>query len=160
VNEPELVFLDEPTNGLDPQARHKLWDVIYKMKEMKKTVVLTTHYMEEAEKLCDRVAIIDHGKIIAEGKPSDLIKSLNLSNCVTFSTESAIDQKMLGKLKGVQKVFSEDSKFKIHTSDLQDTLTAFLSVVEKNKFSIEQLNVTRPTLEDVFLEMTGRSLRD
>jgi ABC-2 type transport system ATP-binding protein len=160
VNDPELVFLDEPTTGLDPQARHNLWDIILKMKEMKKTVILTTHYMEEAEKLCDRVAIIDHGKIIAEGAPAELILKLKLSSSINFKTADEIQPKLLERLKGVSKVFVENSNFLIHSDNLQDTLMALLTLINKHCWAIEELNVTRATLEDVFLELTGRRLRD
>jgi len=160
VNDPELVFLDEPTTGLDPQARHNLWDIILKMKEMKKTVILTTHYMEEAEKLCDRVAIIDHGKIIAEGAPAELIQKLKLSSSINFKTADEIQPKLLERLKGVSKVFVENSNFLIHSDNLQDTLMALLTLINKHCWAIEELNITRATLEDVFLELTGRRLRD
>jgi len=160
VNDPELVFLDEPTTGLDPQARHNLWDIILKMKEMKKTVILTTHYMEEAEKLCDRVAIIDHGKIIAEGAPAELILKLKLSSSINFKTTDEIQSKLLEHLKGVTKVFVDNSNFLIHSDNLQDTLMALLMLINKHCWAIEELNVTRATLEDVFLELTGRRLRD
>lgn len=160
VNDPELVFLDEPTTGLDPQARHNLWDIILKMKELKKTVILTTHYMEEAEKLCDRVAVIDHGKIIAEGAPQELISKLKLASSINFKTNDEIKQTLLERLKGVTKVFVENSDFLLHSDNLQDTLMALLTLINKHCWVIEELNVTRATLEDVFLELTGRRLRD
>lgn len=160
VNDPELVFLDEPTTGLDPQARHNLWDIILKMKEMKKTVILTTHYMEEAEKLCDRVAIIDHGKIIAEGAPQELISRLKLSSSIDFKTADKIKPELLERLKGVKNVFVENSDYLIHSDNLQDTLMALLTLINKHCWIIEELNITRATLEDVFLELTGRRLRD
>lgn len=160
VNDPDLVFLDEPTTGLDPQARHNLWDIILKMRDMKKTIILTTHYMEEAEKLCDRVAIIDHGKIIAEGAPSELISKLNLSSSIDFKTADKIKPELLEKLKGVKHVFVQNSDYLIHSNRLQDTLMALLTLINKHCWVIEELNITRATLEDVFLELTGRRLRD
>jgi ABC-2 type transport system ATP-binding protein len=160
VNDPEIVFLDEPTTGLDPQARHNLWDIILKMKEMKKTVILTTHYMEEAEKLCNRVAIIDHGKIIAEGAPQELISKLKLSSSIDFKTADKIKPELLERLKGVKNVFVENSDYLIHSDNLQGTLMALLTLINKHCWIIEELNITRATLEDVFLELTGRRLRD
>jgi len=160
VNEPELIFLDEPTSGLDPQARHNLWDILMKMKKKNKTIILTTHYMEEAEKLCDRVAIIDHGEIIAEDTPENLIDSINLSSSITFKTKAKIDKDKFCGIKGVNRVFSQNSEYVLHSTRLQRTLVGVLEMAKKEDFEIEHLSVTRPTLEDVFLELTGRSLRD
>jgi ABC-2 type transport system ATP-binding protein len=160
VNEPELIFLDEPTSGLDPQARHNLWDILIKMKKKNKTIILTTHYMEEAEKLCDCVAIIDHGKIIAEDTPKNLIDSIKLSSSITFKTKTKIDSNRFCEIEGVSRVFSQNSEYVLHCSRLQKTLVGVLEMAKKDEFVIEHLSVTRPTLEDVFLELTGRSLRD
>jgi ABC-2 type transport system ATP-binding protein len=116
--------------------------------------------MEEAEKLCDRVAIIDHGKIIAEGAPQELISKLKLSSSINFKTTDEIKQTLLERLKGVTKVFVDNSNFLLHSDNLQDTLMALLTLINKHCWVIEELNVTRATLEDVFLELTGRRLRD
>jgi ABC-2 type transport system ATP-binding protein len=160
VNQPDLIFLDEPTTGLDPQARRNLWDIILKMKAASKTIILTTHYMEEAEKLCDRVAIIDHGKIISTGTPKKLIDDLNMNSSIHFITDVKINPQQFEALRGGQRVFVQGSEYTVHSGNLQETLADLLAMANDKRFVIEELSVTRATLEDVFLEMTGRSLRD
>lgn len=160
VNDPDIIFLDEPTSGLDPQARRKLWDVIRKMKSMKKTVILTTHYMDEAEKLCDRVAIVDKGKIIAEDKPQNLIDTMETNNRIHFRASSKFTKKDLSTLAAVNNVFINDSEYIIQSRDLQKSLVALLDTAKKRGSELSELKVTKATLEDLFIEKTGRSLRD
>ncbi len=160
VGEPDLIFLDEPTTGLDPQARRKLWDVIIKMREMKKTVILTTHYMDEAERLCDRVAIIDKGKIIAEDSPQKLINSMKTNATIHFHSEAKIAKKSLEELNAVHHVYNKDGSYILHTKDLQKSLVALLKLTDDKKNEFSELNIYKSTLEDLFLEKTGRSLRD
>lgn len=161
VNDPLVVFLDEPTTGLDPQARRNLWDIIKRMSADNKTVVLTTHYMEEAEELCDRVAIMDHGKIIATGKPSSLVSELGIDSALVFSCDMQID---LGELQtfvsGINRAKAEGLQVELFSADAQQTLTSLLNYAAEKNLVLNELHVRRPNLEDVFLQLTGRSLRE
>lgn len=159
VNDPTLVFLDEPTTGLDPQARRNLWDIILRMKEEGKTVLLTTHYMEEAERLCDRVAVIDHGKKIAEGTVNDLISQLDFQNCIVFD-RNGIDLDFLGSIDGVRGISRRGDEVEIHSVRYQETLTQLLEHSSDKKMEFKNLHIRKASLEDLFLELTGRSLRD
>lgn len=160
VNDPEIVFLDEPTTGLDPQARHHLWDFVRSIKEKGKTVVLTTHYMEEAEVLCDRVAIMDQGKIIALDTPMALIRDLGATSTIQFGTTAGLNQNELSALAAVEKTDKENHTYALHTCDVQQTLHALLELAENSKANLLDLRATQATLEDVFLHLTGRSLRE
>ncbi len=151
INDPDLVFLDEPTTGLDPQARHSLWDVIKKFKKSGKSILLTTHYMEEAQQLSDYVYIMDYGKIIAKGTPEELITSSGLSSVVEFQAE---DKSVLNRLENLGKVIVDGNSFEVITTDISSVVKILL----ENK--IETFTVRTPTLEDVFLKLTGRHLRD
>ncbi|MDN5341765.1 MULTISPECIES: ABC transporter ATP-binding protein [Oceanotoga] len=156
VNDPDIIFLDEPTTGLDPQARRNLWEQIDDFKKRGKTVVLTTHYMEEAEFLADYIYVIDHGKIIAEGTVDKLIKSLNMNSLITFETldfDSNIDL-FNGDLKKVDDVYQYE------TDDVEKSLIKIFEYSKEKNFKIDNLKVRKPNLEDVFLTLTGRSLRD
>lgn len=160
VNDPELVFLDEPTTGLDPAARRKVWEVVEGLRQRGKTVILTTHYMEEAEVLCDRVAIVDHGKLIALDTPRQLISGLDHSHALTFKLDPAPEgvKELLEGLPGAIDLHRERGGFELHSQDLKATLPAFLKVVEEA--ALQELGVQEATLEDVFLELTGRRVRD
>jgi len=160
VNDPELVFLDEPTIGLDPQARRSLWDVVRGMKAEGRTVILTTHYMEEAEALCDRLAIMDHGEILNEGSPSELIAQLGLPSVVELTFEGAApDPGPFSRLLAMP-VETRGEVWEIPTADPKSALPAILGAAESQAVPFLQIHVRRATLEDVFLHRTGRSLRD
>jgi ABC-2 type transport system ATP-binding protein len=160
VNDPEVVFLDEPTAGLDPQGRRSLWEVVRAMKAEGRTVVLTTHYMDEAEALCDRLAILDHGKILRSGTPAELIASLGIPSVVelTFAGPPPDPSSFSEKLGAAIEV--RGSVWEIPTPDPKTLLPRLMTAVEREKLDYDQLHVRRATLEDVFLQLTGRSLRD
>ncbi len=155
-----MVFLDEPTAGLDPQGRRSLWDVVRRMKSEGRTVVLTTHYMDEAESLCDRLAILDHGRILRSGTPPELIASLGIPSVVELSFEGpAPDPSAFSQRLG-EAVEARGDTWEIPTPDPKALLPRLLTSIEENKLEFDQLHVRRATLEDVFLQLTGRSLRD
>jgi ABC-2 type transport system ATP-binding protein len=160
VNDPEVVFLDEPTAGLDPQGRRSLWEIVRAMKSEGRTVVLTTHYMDEAEALCDRLAILDHGTILRSGTPAELISSLGIPSVVelTFPGEAPPAEPFAALLGS--PVEARGGIWEIPTSDPKNLLPRLLSVIEREAVDYQQVHVRRPTLEDVFLQLTGRSLRD
>jgi len=160
VNDPEIVFLDEPTTGLDPQARLSFWEIIAQMKEEGKTVILTTHYMEEAEALCERVAIMDHGRIIAQDSPRELVRSLEFENTIEAVLDGEIDVEKLSALAAVRSVGQGNGEFFLHTDDVASTLGALMRLSADDGFSVQNLQVRTATLEDVFISLTGRRLRD
>ncbi len=162
VSDPELLFLDEPTAGLDPQSRHQLWDIIASLRERGKTVLLTTHYMDEAERLCDRVAVVDHGKVIALGTPRELIASLGAEHVVEFGVEDGVRlaEDALRALPGVEEVRMEDGATRITVRRVHEAVPALLALLNDRGASLNQLATHHATLEDVFLHLTGRSLRD
>jgi ABC-2 type transport system ATP-binding protein len=163
VNDPDVVFLDEPTTGLDPQARHHLWELIQKISSEEKTVVLTTHYMEEAEILCDRVAIIDGGKIVALDAPVALVNMLPSSSRIQFTTPAAVKEAELAKLPGVAEVTqSVDGgvSYTLRVSHAREALGPFVDWARKRKIELNDVRVLPATLEDVFLSLTGHNLRD
>ena len=160
VNDPELVFLDEPTTGLDPQARRSLWDVVRRMKAEGRTVLLTTHYMEEAEALCDRLAIMDHGQVIAAGTPASLIAQLAIPSVVelTFDGDAPDPAPFAARLG--EPVERRADLWEVPTRDPKALLPRLLETAESEGVPYQQVHVRRATLEDVFLHQTGRSLRD
>lgn len=160
VNDPKVLFLDEPTTGLDPQARRNLWDLITTIKQRGKTIVLTTHYMEEAEVLCDRVAIMDHAKIIALDTPMNLLKNTGVGSTIEFHTDQPLDLEIVKALPAVTSATSEDHGYLIITSDPAQTLPALFQCEHQRGFHIFDLRLRQATLEDVFLKLTGRVLRD
>jgi ABC-2 type transport system ATP-binding protein len=159
VNKPRVVFLDEPTTGLDPQARRNLWDLMRQINGDGQTVVLTTHYMEEAETLCDRVAIMDHGEVLALDTPRDLITGLNLPPLISGSTARPLPLARVQALSGVQEARLDDEEFEIHTDDPQTTLLGLLRMAAELGLELSNLQVRGGNLEDVFIHLTGRSLR-
>jgi ABC-2 type transport system ATP-binding protein len=160
VHDPEIVFLDELTTGLDPQARRAMWDLIRDIRDQGKTVFLTTHYMEEAEQLCDRVAIIDRGKIIALDSPTGLIAGLGGENRILFTLEDGIDPECFKGLPHVSRVDLLAGKVILYSSKSSATLMELIKEAEANGWALQDLHVQRATLEDVFLTLTGRELRE
>jgi ABC-2 type transport system ATP-binding protein len=160
VNDPELVFLDEPTTGLDPQARRGLWDVVRRIRAEGRTVILTTHYMEEAEALCDRLAILDHGRLLTSGTPLGLIRDLALPSVVELTFDGAAPDP--GPLRAILDLPAEAAgeTWEIPTRDPKTALPRLLEATEALAVPYRQIHVRRATLEDVFLHLTGRSLRD
>jgi ABC-2 type transport system ATP-binding protein len=160
VNDPELIFLDEPTTGLDPQARRSLWDHIARFRGEGRTILLTTHYMEEAERLCDRIAIMDHGRILEMGTVNELVGRHFRERTVRFEARTELTDARLAAVRGVSRVGREDGEVALYTSDVPGTVGALLKLGDQLGISDLDLAVRRPTLEDVFLELTGRALRD
>jgi ABC-2 type transport system ATP-binding protein len=160
VNEPDLLFLDEPTTGLDPQARLNLWEVVADFRAGGRTVLLTTHYMEEAERLCDRVAIMDHGRVIALGSPAELIASLGANQVIEFSVNGELLQDALTKLPGAHDWIARDGGYLLTVEQTQVTLPALFVEIERQGRQLTALTTHRATLEDVFVKLTGRALRD
>ena len=161
VNDPEVLFLDEPTTGLDPQARRNVWSIITNLRKRGKTIILTTHYMEEAEQLCQRVGIIDHGEIIALDTPSNLIANTGLKSTIEFSVSQEDSEKILQGLKGIGKVTQQsDNKFILNTKESSKTLKELTRFSDKNNINMDNISVRKATLEDVFLSLTGRRLRE
>jgi ABC-2 type transport system ATP-binding protein len=160
VNDPEVVFLDEPTTGLDPAARRGLWDLIVGLKAQGRTVLLTTHYLEEAEAICDRVAIMDHGRILDLGTSDELIGRRFKERAIQFDAVAGLDDRALERLPNVTKVTHEDSSVLVYTSRVPETIAALLDAASTLGQEPDNLLVRRPTLEDVFLDLTGRALRD
>jgi ABC-2 type transport system ATP-binding protein len=163
VGNPKVLFLDEPTTGLDPQSRRQLWDIIRTFQQNGGTVLLTTHYMDEAERLCDRLAIIDHGQVIAEGTPSDLIERLGGHHVVEFAASGNSDGLALDiwrALPGVESVRHDDGLVCLNVREPHLTIPALLSAVEKQGSELRHLTTRQASLEDVFVHLTGRHLRE
>ena len=160
VNDPEVIFLDEPTTGLDPQARHNIWSIVEKLRERGKTVAMTTHYMEEAEHLCHRLAIIDRGKIIAMDTPDNLINKADLATSIEFTTSKDMDG-LANKIPGICKVNNGSArKYSMSTKKVSAVLKDLTNLCYDNHIELENISVRQATLEDVFLAMTGRKLRE
>ena len=168
VNDPAVVFLDEPTTGLDPQARRSLWDIIRRLKERGKTVVLSTHYMDEAEALCDRICLMDRGRVIALDTPRALVRMLRFDSAVEFrlpageavaETEAPAEEQ-LARIDGVTRVVQRDELFVLYTDRLEETLTALVRWSAENGLALRELATRTATLEDIFLHLTGRGLRE
>ena len=160
VSDPELLFLDEPTTGLDPQARLSLWDVVERFREGGGTVLLTTHYMEEATRLCDRVAIMDHGKIIALGTPAELIESLGADQIIEFRVTKAIPDDILTSLPAVSHLHRRGEDYSLTVAEIGVALPALLTEIKRQQSELVSLTTHQATLEDVFVSLTGRMLRD
>jgi len=162
VCEPDILFLDEPTTGLDPQSRRQLWGVIAEFRERGGTVRLTTHYMEEAERLCDRVAVIDRGKIIALGPPRELVASLGGEHVVEFGLANGarLEEGDLRRLPGVVDVRNADGMTYLTVRRVHETVPALMELLAGRGAALSELTTHHATLEDVFLSLTGRHLRD
>lgn len=161
VNDPEILFLDELTTGLDPQARRNMWDLVETIRKEGKTIFLTTHYMEEAEKLCDRVGIIDYGRIIALDTPRNLIDNLGADSKVTFNIDAEdIDAAKFEALGAVSRMERSEDGFVLYTRDENITLQELVRMADTQKFRISDLRTESPNLDDVFLTLTGREMRE
>lgn len=162
VGDPELLFLDEPTTGLDPQSRRQLWDILRKLRDQGRTILLTTHYMDEAERLCDRVAIVDHGKVIALGSPKQLIAQLGGEHFIDILLEGdgELRPEQLQPLPAVVSVRKENELYSLAVAAPHQTLPALLQYLDERGFGLAQLTTRHASLEDVFVTLTGRHLRD
>ena len=160
VGDPEILFLDEPTTGLDPQSRRQLWGLIEMFKADGRTVLLTTHYMDEAQRLCDRVAIVDKGKVIALGTPRELIQSLGGTEVVEFTCDGSVEQTSMSALPGVHAVKVRDDGLLLTVEQLHKTLPLLLGHLQQTGRTLTRLSTHHATLEDVFVNLTGRQLRD
>jgi ABC-2 type transport system ATP-binding protein len=163
VGDPELIFLDEPTTGLDPQSRRQLWDLIIELRASGRSIVLTTHYMDEAEKLCDRVAIVDHGRVIALGTPRALIASLGAEHVVEFTSPGSaevLSAEELEALDGIQSARLHNEEWALEVTELARAVPALLRELARRGLPLEELVTHSATLEDVFVSLTGRQLRD
>jgi len=160
VGDPKILFLDEPTTGLDPQSRRQLWTLIERFKSEGRTVMLTTHYMDEAQRLCDRVAIVDKGKVIALGTPRELIHSLGGTEVVEMKWDGPLDESALRGLPGVHTVKAHAEGLSLTVEHLHKTLPLLLSHVQNAGCNLTGLSTHHATLEDVFVNLTGRHLRD
>ena len=160
INDPQILFLDEPTTGLDPQARRNIWDIIDFSRQKGKTIFLTTHYMEEAERLCDRVAIINNGEIIAIDRPDKLISQYFLEEAIEFELDQPPADDLLRQMAGATDVVVEEGKVTIYSGSVQETISALLEMAKGRGIELSNLFVRRATLEDVFLKLTGRRIRE
>jgi ABC-2 type transport system ATP-binding protein len=168
VGDPELLFLDEPTTGLDPQARRHLWDLVDRLKQAGRTIILTTHYMEEAERLCDRVAIMDHGRVIALGTPQQLIATVGGEDIVEFAVgggepgggHGAIDPALLTAIPGVQSHRVDAGLHQLSVSELHLAVPRIFAALTGQGLHLSEFRTHSATLEDVFVRLTGRNLRD
>jgi ABC-2 type transport system ATP-binding protein len=171
VGNPRILFLDEPTTGLDPQSRRQLWDIIRAFQKKGGTVLLTTHYMDEAERLCDRLAIVDHGLIIAEGTPADLIDRLGGHHVVEFRIDGGVDGKIIGDsnsdgsdlwstLPSVESVRHEEDVVGLNVHEPHLTIPALLAAINQQGWQLRHLSTRQASLEDVFVRLTGRHLRE
>lgn len=159
VNDPQILFLDEPTAALDPQSRRMLWELVLQLRDRGKTILLTTHFMDEAELLCDRIAIMDNGKIIALDTTTGLIGRLGAHATIDCCLGEQTNLEDLAILPGVSKARRSGERVIIYTSEMQGTLEALLAYANEQNIKLTNLQVRTPTLEDVFLELTGRALR-
>jgi len=160
VNDPAVVILDEPTAGLDPQSRRELHGLIERLRDRGRTVILTTHYIEEAEKLCDRVAIIDHGRIIATGSPRQLIAHARGHSSVEFNAASPIAPASLSRIPFAESVTENNGAYRLRTDDVSRAVVELIKWLETERNELVDLRVARPSLEDVFIELTGRKIRE
>lgn len=160
VGNPDVVFLDEPTTGLDPQARRAVWEVIGDLKRQGKTVMLTTHYMEEAEQICDRVAVIDHGQIIELDTPAALVARHFEETAIEFTSSAAWKPEELRSLPGVRHSLVEGDHVLIYSSDAPRTMAGLFGAASNRGLALSEMTVRSATLEDVFLKLTGRRIRE
>ncbi len=162
VHGPRLLFLDEPTTGLDPQARARMWDEVKKLRDSGTTVFLTTHYLDEADALCDRVAIIDHGEIVALGTPDELKRRIG-GDVITLQVADDLRDRALSLIEGeadVRKSMIEDGTIRLYVENGDTAVPKLLRLLDEADISVQAISLHRPSLNDVFLQQTGRSLRD
>ena len=164
AGDPELLFLDEPTTGLDPQSRRQTWEIVEELKSRGRTVLLTTHYMEEAARLCDRVAVVDHGKVIALGTPRELIATLGAEHVIEFAVNEAgapaVRDDVLRALPSVEDVARDGGSWRLTVREVHRAVPALLAALSERGAEPTQLTTHHATLEDVFMSLTGRRLRD
>jgi ABC-2 type transport system ATP-binding protein len=160
VNDPKVLFLDEPTAGLDPQVRREIYDIIAELRGEKKTIVLTTHYIEEAERLCDRVAILDHGKVIAMGSPRELKQKSEHTSRIEARFARPASNGTLKNLDGVNDALEVNGTYVLHCQRTAPAIVALVKHLEAENNELVSLEISTPSLEDVFIELTGRRLRD
>jgi ABC-2 type transport system ATP-binding protein len=160
VGDPELLCLDEPTTGLDPRARQALWGIVQGFQRRGRSVLITTHYMEEAAALCDRIAVIDHGKIIALGTPRSLVDGLGLVQFVEFETKQALDETAMSQLPAVERVEPRGEGYRLRIDRSLSALRAVLAELERQSVTPIGLSTHQATLDDVFLHLTGRALKN
>ena len=160
VNDPKVLFFDEPTAGLDPQVRREIYDIIEELKREKKTIVMTTHYIEEAERLCDRVAIVDHGKVVALGTPRELKSRAGSATRIEVRLSKPETDASLKSLEGAADARVVDGTYVIHSNRPPQTIVSLVKYLEAQGNELVSLEIASPSLEDVFIEMTGRRLRD
>jgi ABC-2 type transport system ATP-binding protein len=160
VNDPKVVFLDEPTAGLDPQVRREIYDIIEELRREKKTILMTTHYIEEAERLCDRVAIVDHGKVIALGTPRELKAHSGGATRIEVRLSKPESNGALENLEGVADARELDGTYVLHSMRPPQAIVSLVKHLEAEGNELVSLEIATPSLEDVFIEMTGRRLRD
>jgi len=159
VNDPDLVFLDEPSTGLDPQARRGIWEIVGSLRAAGKTILFTTHYMEEAEQLCDRVAVMDHGRIIALDTPEALINGHFRESAIEFAALGEPPRERLSALPGVTQALFENGHPTLYTEDVPRTMAGLFDLVSAGELAFKDVVVRQATLEDVFLKLTGRRIR-
>ncbi|PIP12053.1 MAG: ABC transporter [bacterium (Candidatus Stahlbacteria) CG08_land_8_20_14_0_20_40_26] len=160
VNDPEILILDEPTTGLDPQARRNLWSIIQTLKAHGKTILLTTHYMEEAERLCDRVLIIDKGRKIVIDTPEGLIAQLEIDKCLELYMDTTVDKDVFEKLPGVNEVVMDRDKLILYTNKSDETVRRLIELSKGGLLKFRDLHIKKATLEDVFIKLTGSRIRE
>ncbi len=162
VHRPDVLFLDEPSTGLDPQNRVNLWDHIRRLKQLGTAVVLTTHYLEEADELCDRVTIVDHGQIVAEGQPRELKRAVG-GDSVLLTLHEELAEPAIGRLQGqpfVRELTTEGTQLRLYVDDGGTAIPMILRLLDQEGIALRSMSLSEPTLDDVFLRHTGRSLRD
>jgi ABC-2 type transport system ATP-binding protein len=160
IGEPDILFLDEPTTGLDPQSRLELWGIVGRFRAKGGTVLLTTHYMEEAERLCDRVAIVDHGHLIALGTPKELIARLEVSNIIEFTSDPPLPEAACLELPGCHGATPKAEAWLLRVDSLAAAVPQLIATVERHGAKLVTLSTHAATLEDLFVSLTGRELRD